>query len=50
VVGVHVGLQRIFETEADLPQELHVALDLLDYRVDEHRLMTGVVSDQIGVG
>jgi len=47
VVGVHVGFERVLESEAVLAQEAHVALDLLDDRIDQHRLVASVVGDEI---
>ena len=39
VVGVHVGLERVLESETVLAQETHVALDLLGDRIDQDSLV-----------
>ena len=48
VVGVDVGLEHRHQLEAELVQELGVALVLLQHRIDEHRLAR--VGEQIGIG
>ena len=47
VVGVHMGFERVLESEAVLAQEAHVALDLLGDRIDQHCLVVRVVGDEI---
>jgi len=48
VVGVHVCFQGVFEPQAVLAQQTHVALDLFDHGVDEDRFVAGVVRDEVG--
>ena len=37
VVGVHVGLDDVSEGEAELFEQLQVAVDLLAHRIDQRR-------------
>ena len=45
-----VGFQRRDELEAELPDERDVAPDLLEYRIDQHRLVARPIAQQVGVG
>jgi len=47
VVGVNVGFQRVLEPQAVLAQQAHVALRLLDHRIDDHCVVAGIVRDEI---
>ena len=50
VVGVQMRVDRLDELEVELVDELQVALDLLDDRIDDQRLAAAAGRHQIGVG
>src|SRR5262245_17365787 len=50
VVGVQVGVDRFHQPEVELADELQIAIDLLQHRIDDQRLATAAAGDQVGVG
>jgi hypothetical protein len=49
VVRMRVRVQGVHELQAELVEELDVALELIDYWVDQHRLAGCLVGDEVGV-
>ncbi len=49
VIGVHVRFQRPLQVQAMFAQQLQIAAELLEHRIDQHRFMRGVVRQQIAV-
>jgi hypothetical protein len=49
VVRVCVRVQGVHELQAELLQELDVALELVDDRVDQHGLAGCLIGDEVGV-
>ena len=50
VVGVDVGLDGVFEDQAELIEQRQVALDSFEHRIDQYRLARLIAPDQISVG
>jgi len=50
VVSVCVRVQRVHELQAELAQELDVALELIDDGIDQHSLSGLLASKKIRVG
>jgi hypothetical protein len=50
VVGVHVRLEGVDQPQPELLEDREVGVDLLDDRVDEHRVARDGIGDQVGVG
>jgi hypothetical protein len=48
VIGMQVGVDSLDQLEVELIDELDVALDLLQYRVDDQRLAAAPAGEQIG--
>jgi len=47
VIGVAVGVDGIFQRQAKIIDEFKVAIDLLEHRINEHRLTA--VSEEVSV-
>jgi hypothetical protein len=50
VIGVQMRIHRLDELHVELAQELEIAVDLLDHRVDDEGLAAAPASEQVGVG
>ena len=50
VVGVCMGFQGPDQAQPVLPQQREVALNVLVYRVDDHRFARAFIEHQVGVG
>jgi len=50
VIGMQMGVDRLDELEIKLADELKIAIDLLDHRIDDHGLAALSAGEQIGVG
>ncbi len=50
VVGVQMGIDRLDQLEVELADQLQIAVDLLQHRIDDHRLAAGAAGEQIGIG
>ena len=50
VVGMQMGVDRLDQLEVELVDELEVAVDLLQHRIDDQRLAAAPAGEQIGVG
>ena len=50
VVGVEMGVDGLDEPQVELAQELDVAVDALEHRIDDQRLAAVPACQQIGVG
>ena len=50
VVGMQMGIHRLDQPEVELAHELEVAVDPLQYRIDDQRLAAVPAGEQIGVG
>ena len=49
VVGMQMGVDRLDQLEVELPQQLAVAVDLLQHGVKDQRLATGAAGQDIAV-
>src|SRR5215510_5797657 len=50
VVGMQVGVDRFHQLEVELTDELQIAINLLQHRIDDQRLAAAAAGDQVGVG
>ena len=50
VIGVDMGFEGRDQRQTQLADQRHVAPDLLEHRVDQHRLAARPITQQIGVG
>ena len=50
MVGMHMGLERGHEFQAQFAQERAVASHMLEHRVNQDRLAALGVAQQVGVG
>ena len=50
VVGVQMRVDRLDQLEIELADELQIAVDLLEHRIDDQRLAAAPAGEQIGVG
>ena len=50
VVGVQMGIDRLDQPQVELPEQLAVAVDLLQHRIEDQRLAAGAAGQQIAVG
>ena len=50
VVGMQVRVDRLDQLEVELADELEIAVDLLQHRIDDQRLAAAPAGEQIGVG
>jgi hypothetical protein len=50
VVRVYVGFERVAEGEVEFAEECPIAVELLEYRVDQDGLARRLVGKQIGMG
>ncbi len=50
VVGVQVGIDRLDQLEVELADQLQIAVDLLQHRIDDQRLASAAAGEQIGIG
>jgi hypothetical protein len=50
VVGMQMRVDRLDQLDVELAQELEVAVDLFQYRVDDQRLAAGPAGEQVGIG
>jgi hypothetical protein len=50
VVGMQVRVDRLDQPEVELPDQLKVAVDLLEHRIDDQRLAAAPARQQIAVG
>jgi hypothetical protein len=50
VIGVQMGVDGLDQLEIEFPEQLAVAVDLLQYRIKEQRLAAGAAGQQVAVG
>src|SRR4029079_16987368 len=50
VIRMEVGINRLHQPKVEFTDELQVAVDFLEYWIDDQRLATTAARDQIGVG
>ena len=50
VVGVQVRVDRLDQLQVELADQLQVAVDLLQHRIDDQRLAAAPAGEQIAVG
>ena len=50
VVGMQVGVDRLHQLQIELADELKVAVDLLQHRIDDQRLAAAAGGEQVGIG
>ena len=50
MVGVQMGVDGLDQLEVELADELQIAVDPLQHRIDDQRLAAVPAGDEIGVG
>ena len=50
VIGMEMGVDGLDQPQIEIVQELDVAIDLLEYRVDNQRLGATAARDDVAVG
>ena len=50
MIGVQVGVDRLDELQLEFPDELEIAIDLLQHGIDDQRLASPPAREQIGIG
>ena len=50
VIGMQVGIDGLDQLEVELAYELNVAVDLLQYRIDDQRFAAVPAGEKVGVG
>ena len=50
VIGMKVGVDRLDQPQVELVDQLDVAVDLLQHRIDEQSLGAAPAGEQVGVG
>ena len=50
VIGVQMGIDGLDQLEVELADELQIAVDPLQHRIDDQRLAAVPAGDEIGVG
>jgi hypothetical protein len=50
VVGMQVGIDRLNQLQVELVDQLDVAIDLFQHRIDDQRLAAMPAGEQVGVG
>ncbi len=50
MIGVKMGVDRLDQPEVELVDQLDVAVDLLQHRIDDQRLAAAPAGEQVGVG
>ena len=50
MIGVQMRVDRLDQLEIELANQLQIAVDLLDHRIDDQRLAAAPAREQIGVG
>ncbi len=50
VVGVQMRVHRLDQAQVEFADQLQIAVDLLQHRIDDQRFAAGAAGEQIGVG
>ena len=50
MIGMQMGIDRLDQLEVEFAQQLAIAVDLLQHRIEDQRLAAGAAGQQIAVG